>query len=357
MYQANPRHMAVNKPRNINDVDLLDDGLHPQLPISHPTDMSYFLQRVRLAEISRGIVDHNHMAGTCSEGTSHYPHVTDMGFELDRMIQDIPSFFDLDSYDCTPGSKTSGIFIQAYMLNSVIHTQRCKLHLTYLTSGPSNTSAYATSREKCLRSARQLIRAEAQLENAQHPFVRIRLRLSGILYGVFMASIVLLIDACVNGTCSLQDEIYHGEVAEALRMVENARGYSLAAANLHESLKQVLANHRAQQQQQLQRHQTPVASIPLSLEETSAPATAAPVMNTPNVHQSPDLLGLANPTHPVAREVDRASHMDTIPNQLPAASSQPAYDRQLAESLEELMDMDGFQWGDLFSDLGSSSFL
>ncbi|KNG85305.1 hypothetical protein ANOM_006451 [Aspergillus nomiae NRRL 13137] len=52
VYQANPRQTIVKKPRNINDLDLLDVGLHLDLPVSQPTEMSYFLQRLRLAEIS-----------------------------------------------------------------------------------------------------------------------------------------------------------------------------------------------------------------------------------------------------------------------------------------------------------------
>lgn len=67
------------------------------------------------------------------------------------------------------------------------------------------------------------------------------------------------------------------------------------------------------------------------------------------------LPGIGSPpdpqsTHTVAREVDSGSHTDTIANKMPVASSPPAYDMQLAESLEELMDMDGF------SGMGMTSF-
>jgi hypothetical protein len=250
VYQANPRHMMVKKPRNINDVDLIDNMYLVELPISQPTEMSYSLQRIRLAEISRSIVDHNPMAVVSSSGPSYSVHVMAMDFELDRIMHDIPTFFRLDHYEGNPNSTSTDIFIQAYLLNSAIHTQRCKLHLWYLTSGPNNNPAYASSRETCLKSARQLIHAEVQLERAQHPFVLIRLRLSGILYGFFLAIIALLMDAYINGPGSLQDEIRHGDVVETLRIVEGARSHSRAAANLYESVMQVLAKYRVQQQQQ-----------------------------------------------------------------------------------------------------------
>ncbi|RAQ63001.1 hypothetical protein COH20_012724 [Aspergillus flavus] len=155
-------------------VDLLDAGLHLDSPISQPTEMSYFLQRLRLAEIPRGIVDHTPMAVTSAGGASYYTHVTAIDFELDQMIHDIPSFFHLDTYKCSSDSTTSGIFIQAYLPSSVIHTQRCKLYLTYSRIlHPDRTTTWPTRpHETCLKSARQLIRAEAQLERAQHPFVQ-----------------------------------------------------------------------------------------------------------------------------------------------------------------------------------------
>jgi hypothetical protein len=56
--QINLLHMTVNKPQHVNDLDLLLDAPCPSRPISEPTDMSYFLQRIRLAEISRNITDY-----------------------------------------------------------------------------------------------------------------------------------------------------------------------------------------------------------------------------------------------------------------------------------------------------------
>jgi hypothetical protein len=160
--------------------------------------MSYFLQRIRIAEIARGIVDNSPMAAT-SSGRTGYSQIMRMDFQLDQFIHDIPFFFNLDNYE-NPESTSTSIFIHAYLLNLVIHTQRCKLHLRYLTSGPKHNPAYTTSQDICLKSARKVIRAESQLERAQHPFVLIRLRLSAMLHGVFLASIALLLDAYINGS-------------------------------------------------------------------------------------------------------------------------------------------------------------
>ena len=325
--------MVAKKPRNINDIDLVD-GYQIELPITQPTEMSYFLQRIRMAEIARGIVDHSPMA--TSSNRLSYSQIMRMDFQLDQFIHDIPFVFNLDNYE-NPESTSTSIFVHAYLLNLVIHTQRCKLHLRYLTSGPNNNPAYTTSRDICLKSARQLIRAESKLERAHHPFVLIRLRLSAMLYGVFLASIALLMDAYINGSGSLQDEIRHGDVAEALRIVENARSHSWAAENLHQSITQVLAKYRAQPQQL-----TRAASIPLPPMST---ATSMPVMNAQMFPRSDQI--------PMVTPDGMYSGVMPILDQVP---SQPPYGNQLAQSLEELVYTDGFQWDDLLG-IHSASFL
>lgn len=338
MYQVNPRHMMVNKPLNINDVDLHDNSQHRDLSMTQLTEMSYFLQRIRLAEISRKIVDHDPMGVTDADWQSGY--VTAMDMELDLMLRDIPPFFHLDSYEHGPDFTSSNIFIQAYMLNSLLYTARCKLHLKYLISGPKNNPAYISSRGTCIHAARQIVRAEMQLKYSQNPFVLIRLRLSAILYGIFLAGIVLLMDTCMNGTGSLQNEVRHGEVAEVLLLIEDARSHSLAARNLYESLTQILNKHRSQRQQHQhqQRRQISLVSDVSQLGSTVA-ATAPPATTAAMT--------------PVQRRHDGL--IDYMSTQPCMTNSQPLYSGNLlAQNLEELVGFEGFQWDDLFLDLESS---
>lgn len=231
--------MAVNKPRHIDDADLVEGDPNVDRPLSQPTDMSYFLQRLRLAEVSRAIVDHTSMAMRTSARATHHAHVMSLDFELHQMSRDVPPFLDINNYPDTPAPEMHNMFIQAYMLNSLVQTLRCAIHLEYLISGDP---AYASSRVTCIGAARQILRAEQQLLRSRHPFVQTRGRLSAILHGVFMASIVLLMDACVNGGGHGDG----GEIAEALRIVGDAQDHSLAAQKLHEALVQVLARHREQ---------------------------------------------------------------------------------------------------------------
>ena len=143
--------------------------------------------------------------------------------------------------DC---SRASSFFIQAYMLNSLLHTQRCKLHLTYLTSGGPFNPTCASSRDACLSSARELVRAETQLLASHHPFARAPLRSPAILYSVFVASIVLLMDACLNRPNELQEEVRRGDLGESLAIIRGAKDYSLAAAKLYEQMMEVVGKYR-----------------------------------------------------------------------------------------------------------------
>lgn len=268
--------MEVKKPRNINDIEAASDS--PGLPRSEPTDNSYFLERIRLAEIARGIVDCG-IITAAANSPGYYSHVVAMDFELDQMIRDMPRCFHLNQYppqSCNNNSTVSNnLFIQAYLLNSHIQIQRCRLHLAFLTTGPRDSSAYASSRATCLESARCLLEAENQLLQSDHRFMRIRLRLSGMLYGIFIAAIVFLTDACLNCTAQIShdEETRYSNLARALKMIEDAKHSSLAAATVHESLMQILQRHRVQHNQQQQQQfsmavtSTRPATIPVVQQE------------------------------------------------------------------------------------------
>jgi hypothetical protein len=332
VYQAHPSHMTVNKPCNVNDVDIVGDDPVIGQPLHQATDMSYFLQRIHLAEISRSIVDHN-LIEIPSSATrpSYYAHIMAMDYELDQLIQNVPSFFQLDNYPSNPQCEKDGrFFLQAYMLNSMVHLQRCKLHLAYLTSGSSDNPAYAASRNACLKSARQIIRGESQLLQSQHSFVQIRLRFAAILYGIFMAGIVLLMDACLHRPASLDSEISEGDLANALRMIRDVKSHSFAAANLHESLMQIVARYRGRQAEQVSDDMTPA---------------------------SPKRSATGPPTTPLSGFGLPASNCFSWDDGTDILSDHYAIGaQQQAQNLDDTMFMDQVQWDDLFTGLASATF-
>jgi hypothetical protein len=307
---VNSRHIKTRKPRNINDIDMQDGTVWKDMPVSQPTDMSYFLQRLRLAEVSRNIIELN-PAQTIGPG--YDAHTAAMDRELDQMMSEIPSFFNLNKRQCSLAQNDDGMIVKAYLLNSLMHGTRCKLHLSYLTAGPGSSPAFSASRYACLRAARQLIRAEALLEQSRHPFVQIRLRLPGILYSVYVATIVLLMDAHLDG---LEQS---NEVAEALEVVRRAGSYSVAAANLHHLLTQIQSKDRAHQQEML---------------------SGAVFLARAGVGS--DVNNALKPTRALPGSA----------NNLFISNTQPL---QQGDALSEPMEL-GLEWEDLFSNLDSSSF-
>lgn len=71
VYHCHPRHMVVKKPLNLNDEDLLDGMSQDQKPLSWPTVMSYQLQRIRIAEIMRRLIDRNELTMSHAGDLSH----------------------------------------------------------------------------------------------------------------------------------------------------------------------------------------------------------------------------------------------------------------------------------------------
>ena len=237
--------MVVKKPLNINDEDLIDGMSRIELPSSQPTAMSYSLQRIRLSEISRGIVDRTPLIMACIDGPSH-DVVMDVDTELQLLINDIPPFFSMSIANIREmyqldASQAAKIYHQGYMFHSLLYAQRCKLHFPYFRRGFTD-SAYASSREICLRSASMIIQNESQLEDSGLCMAT-RYKHLGLLVGVFMASIVLLIDQCHKNSAPQQDN-KRGDITSAFRILEEARYESETADKFLDSLKHVLCKYK-----------------------------------------------------------------------------------------------------------------
>ncbi len=208
--------------------------------------MSYSLQRIRLSEISRSIVDRTPLIAADADGPRSYDVVMNIDTELQLLKNDIPPFFSMSTADLTKiyrldQSQAAKIVHQGYMLHSLLYTQRCKLHFPYFSRGYVD-SAYAPSRELCLQSARLIIQTELQLESSG-VYAATRYKFLGLLLGVFMASIVILMDLCHNKLSS-QQEKQRREIVDAFRILEEARHESETASRFLDSLMHVLRKHK-----------------------------------------------------------------------------------------------------------------
>ncbi|KAK2767829.1 hypothetical protein FQN54_003990 [Arachnomyces sp. PD_36] len=245
-YIINPRHMKTRKPINADDEELVDGMIDAGRPIDQPTSISYSLQRIRLGELCRDITD-NAPLGVSESQTSNYEQTKEIDTKLCDFANGLPYFFSLDNYGPNEPSeldprKSTGIIIQRYIINSLLHTQRCRLHLPYL-SRASKDPTYAYSRKACLEAARMVIRTEREYSVENIPFVLTRWKFCGVLHCVCMAIIVLLIDFCLNRSHQPEEEQgRQREIHGAFAMLE---GQTPFAQKLLESFKTVLYRHNA----------------------------------------------------------------------------------------------------------------
>lgn len=246
-YSIMPSHMMTNKPANANDEDVVDGMAAVGQPVDQPTSMSYCLQRIRLGEFCREITD-SAPFGISDPGTPAYEITKQIDDKMCQFADSLPSFFLLSPKSQhllkSDNRRSTGIITQRYILNFLLHTQRCRLHLPYL-SYASKDSAYEYSQKACLEAARMVIRTEQQLSQEMIPFVIARLKFSGMLHCVCVAIIVLLIEYCGRNSQQQEKEGSRAEIFEAFKILEDAKQQSPFAGRLLESFKTVLRRHSA----------------------------------------------------------------------------------------------------------------
>ncbi|KAM5348549.1 hypothetical protein ACJ41O_008373 [Fusarium nematophilum] len=148
-YLINPNHMCIRKPLNANDEDLVDGEEMVGRPLTESSSMSYFLQRIRLAELTRQFTDRTPLSSSSLE-TIEYDHVLELDGAIDRFIREIPPFLtmeadQLETLPVTDPIRSPAVIVQRHIMKIFVHGQRCKIHLPYLARGAVEPE-YARSR-------------------------------------------------------------------------------------------------------------------------------------------------------------------------------------------------------------------
>lgn len=321
-YVINPIHMDVRKPLNANDEDLVEGEELVGRPLSHPTNMSYFLQRIRLAEVVREFVDKTPLFTASNPDKNTYDLVLEIDSTIERFIDELPAFLMLDAQELQklPMDDTQrkpGIIVQRHIMKIFVHGHRCKLHLPYLARGAVEP-AYARSRRVCLESAQLVIRTEHELEGEYTTFNLTRLRLCLILHSVFIASIVLLLDFCL-GVDVAEKEQRRRDLVKAWDILEAAKEHSKPTARIQDLLRQVMKKHKV--------------TLPTCKASDQCPTRSMGCENLP----------------PTPNSATAMMSTSTTPNDAPVS----------AEELSDLglnMDLDGMDWENLLWGLEAPMF-
>ncbi|KAK1511376.1 uncharacterized protein CCOS01_15138 [Colletotrichum costaricense] len=234
----NPSQMAINKPKNIDDDDLIEDKEIITRPMDQPTCMSFALQRIRPAEVFRAWLEQTQFAGLSPEAIG-YQQVQELDTQLVRFWDDTPAFLRLDHVSGGMKDDKARMRIQRYVLQVFVHGQRCRIHLPFLARGAS----YAASRIACVESARFIIRLEEQLQQREVEFDSSRLRLSIILHHIYLAFVVLLFDFCLDAPGSIHLNNCP-ELAAGWKILDEAEAQLQQAEVLIEPLRDVMRRYR-----------------------------------------------------------------------------------------------------------------
>ena len=231
----------TNIPRHIDAEDLSTDVIEER-PLSQPTTMSYFLQRVKVAEIARCISDvvpHNPNTATC--GT-----ILALDSKLESLIQNLPAFFRLEIADSEEISLVDQTYpyipLQRLVINSMINLVRCKLHFPYLCGHPSKT-LHIFSRHASLKAARQVISLHQDIATSDIPHSADFMKIQGTILFMFIGALILATDLCCNQPHE-DFERQSSELMGVLNGLSRLKRHTQIAANFLEKLTQLLVKHR-----------------------------------------------------------------------------------------------------------------
>jgi hypothetical protein len=282
-YQVLPKHMAVNYPRNVNDEDIsaiLGDQI--------TTDMSFFIQRIRLAEVCRKVVDFLPIDG-CGIERLPFEQILAISQLFSDAMASMPPGFALDG-PTSPDSPRS-VVMNRYIMHLTYHARIARIFRPFLLldqqsrSGRAVDSRLSQFRSLCLRSARSVLRIAYDLLNESlgkstgrawpRPFMH---RSGCVVCHMFMVCIVLATDPnlAADGASSAADGI-RAELAGARILLEQVGEKSLMAAKLVERLVSVLKGHALHAVAENQADVVPTSrAITITSASQTTPARPAP---------------------------------------------------------------------------------
>lgn len=241
-YLIHPDHMNVQRPANIDDT-IPDSKEESSLPTPTPTKMSYSVERLKLAEVCREIVD-----ATAYENMRGREVSYDKILELDRKLRqayDFPAFFRLDPVSrhrfASLYHHRPAIAWQRCLLHQAYHSRLCRLHRQYLIRG-ARYPTYSYSHVVCLQSARKVLEIKRIMDEDEPTFMPPSSVVWSVMHHVFMAAVILLMDVCFNWDDILAEKRKE-EVLDACRMLSKAQQSSSTVREGINAMMEVLQKH------------------------------------------------------------------------------------------------------------------
>lgn len=249
-YAIHPTQMKVRKPRNISDDELASKPEDFTHSMSEVTVMSYYMQRIRLGEISRQVAD---LVNLTSPEDMTFDEIYAIENEFQSVLAEVPDVLRLDgesqstqSQHLDPGH--ASFAVQRYVLNITLQARRCKFHWPFVLRA-AHDDRYAPFRIACLRAARVIVQAHRGLSNDLSFLYVSSSRLNDILHHFFYATVVLVMEYCINKGFG-EEAATKTEIQDACKTLEAAKNQPGAAGMFLDSLMAILRKHQVKLQGQ-----------------------------------------------------------------------------------------------------------
>lgn len=280
-YTAHPHQMRVRLPRNIDDGVLDRGNTTEDLPLTHPTPMSYALQRIRLGEISRSVID-TLRVGLSDANEYDYTQVVQLDERIKHFIEDLPIFLQEDPESIRRSEYIVDRYpyfaLQRYIINIGANSIRCKIHQPFLVHG-NDHSKFAQSARTCVSAAMEVININKAVKTDKTHHIPKKLKKTGFLHHMFLATVVLVMDVCFNGLKGADDP-RNAVVLGAIQMLEAAREESLSVQKFLDSLTEALKKHHVR-----------LVDVPEEPQPRGQPLGSLPSTSTQNWTFTPSSVG------------------------------------------------------------------
>lgn len=249
MYFIHPNHLHVNLPRDCDDDEICFAGSDEPATECHPTSMSFFLARVRLAQLCREMTD---TVPVETENLMRLPYesVIALDQKFEDFLSSLPVFLRADSESREKSRVVEAVFSNVstmrYCIITAAHSRRCRLHQKFLLR-QSSDPRYQYSRRAALASARVVIESYKDFEpghgNSSAAMSTARMALA--VHYTHLALTVMAMDVCFNKDEDDAAARRH-EIQEALHMLGRDRHISPLLSRCLDTLHHILCKHGVQ---------------------------------------------------------------------------------------------------------------
>ncbi|KAI0458903.1 hypothetical protein F5B21DRAFT_511727 [Xylaria acuta] len=252
-YTVQPRHFVVNRPRNMNDNDLSQNDDTLTYPLNVLTQMSCFLQRIRLGEICREMADAR-APGLLDVEITDFNTVASLDLLFERALAEMPSF--LHKGAPVPQGAPLHLTQQRDLILLCYHFRRARLHRPFLLHDTDNPR-HEPSRRQCICSARivlsismEMLEGPSAVDQDQDFGNPLAYRVGLVISSLFTACASLALNVGLIWNRATGDERTNdasselqSEITRACRVLAKAGEKSTFAANLLRNLVGVLKQY------------------------------------------------------------------------------------------------------------------